>query len=42
MINSFLSRSVELESKLLALLELAPFDDSARVMASRVMCSIAF
>lgn len=42
MINSLLLRSVELESKLLEFLALAPFDDSDRVMASRVMCSIAF
>ncbi len=42
MINSLLSRSAELESKLLEFLVLAPFDDSERIMASRVMCSIAF
>ena len=42
MINSLLSRSAELESELSALLGLAPFDDSERVRASRVMCSIAF
>lgn len=42
MINSLLSRSAELESKLLGFLALAPFDDSERLMASRVMCSIAF
>lgn len=42
MINSLLSRSAELESKLLEFLALAPFDDSERIMASRVMCSIAF
>lgn len=42
MINSLLSRSAELESRLLEFLALAPFDDSERVMASRVMCSIAF
>lgn len=40
--NSLLSRSAELESKLLEFVALAPFDDSERVMASRVMCSIAF
>lgn len=42
MINSLLSRSAELESRLLEFLALAPFDDSERVIASRVMCSIAF
>ena len=42
MINSLLSRSAELESKLLDFLALAPFDKSERFMASRVMCSIAF
>lgn len=42
MINSLLSRSAELESKLLEFLALAPFDDSERIMASKVMCSIAF
>ncbi len=42
MINSLLSRSAELESKLLEFIALAPFDHSERIMASRVMCSIAF
>ena len=42
MINSLLSRSAELESKLLEFLALTPFDDSERIMASRVMCSVAF
>jgi len=42
LINSLLSRSAELESKLLEFLALTPFDDSERVMASRVMCSVAF
>ena len=42
MINSLLSRSAELESKLLEFFALPPFDDSERTMASRVMCSIAF
>lgn len=42
MINSLLSRSAELESRLLEFFALAPFNDSERVMASRVMCSIAF
>lgn len=42
MINSLLSRSAELESKLLEFFALTPFDDSERVMASRVMCSVAF
>jgi hypothetical protein len=42
LIDSLLSRSAELESKLLEFLGLAPFDDSERIMASRVMCSIAF
>lgn len=42
MINSLISRSAELESKLLDFLALAPFDDSERIMASKVMCSIAF
>lgn len=42
MINSLLSRSVELETKLLEFLALAPFDNLERIIASRVMCSIAF
>lgn len=42
LINCLLSRSAELESKLLEFLGLVPFDDSERIMASRVMCSIAF
>jgi Family of unknown function (DUF6988) len=42
LINSLLSRSAELESKLLELLALAPFDDSERIAASRIICSIAF
>lgn len=42
MINRLLSRSADLESKLLEFLSLPPFDDSERIMASRVMCSIAF
>jgi len=42
LINSLLSRSAELESKLLEFFALTPFDDSERVMASRVMCSVAF
>jgi len=42
LINSLLSRSAELESKLLEFFALPPFDDSERTMASRVMCSIAF
>ena len=42
MINNLLSRSVELESTLLEFFALSPFNDSERVMASRVMCSIAF
>lgn len=42
MINSLLSRSAELESKLLEFLALTPFDHSERIMASRVMCSVAF
>ena len=40
--NNLLSRSAELEGKLLEFLALAPFDDSERSMASRAMCSIAF
>ncbi|BEE13393.1 hypothetical protein VAWG004_18960 [Aeromonas veronii] len=42
MINHLLSRSAELEKKLLEFLVLPPFDDSQRIMVSRVMCSIAF
>ncbi|SEH08991.1 DUF6988 family protein [Candidatus Venteria ishoeyi] len=42
MIDKLLSRSAELESKLLEFLGLAPFDDSERIMTSKVMCSIAF
>ncbi len=42
MINSLLSRSAELESKLLEFLALPPFDHSERIIASRVMCSVAF
>lgn len=42
MINRLLSRSAELERKLSAFLELAPFDESERFMASRIMCSVAF
>ena len=42
MINCLLSRSAELESKLLEFMALAPFDDSERIMASKVMCSVAF
>ncbi|WP_346840056.1 hypothetical protein [Microbulbifer sp. SAOS-129_SWC] len=42
MIDSLLSRSAKLESKLLEFLALAPFDDSEKIMASRVVCSIAF
>lgn len=42
MINILLSRSAELESKLLEFLALATFDDSERIKASRIMCSIAF
>lgn len=42
MINRLLARSVELESKIMEFFALSPFDDSERVMASRVMCSIAF
>ncbi|WP_101320123.1 DUF6988 family protein [Aeromonas sobria] len=42
MINHLLSRSVELEKNLLGFLVLLPFDDSQRIMVSRVMCSISF
>ncbi|MBV7413150.1 hypothetical protein KW825_01080 [Aeromonas sp. sif2433] len=42
MINYLLSRSAELESQLLEFLALEPFDRSGRIMASRIMCSIAF
>ncbi|PKQ76238.1 hypothetical protein CF111_01470 [Aeromonas sobria] len=42
MINHLLSRSVELEKNLLEFLVLPPFDDSQRIMVSRVMCSISF
>jgi len=42
LIDTLLSRSAELENKLLEFLRLAPFDGSERIMASRVMCSIAF
>lgn len=42
MINSLLSRSAELEIRLLEFMVLTPFDDSERIRASRVMCSVAF
>lgn len=42
MINILLSRSAELERKLLDFLALAPYDASERITASRVMCSVAF
>lgn len=42
MINHLLSRSADLERGLLEFLVLPPFDDSQRIMVSRVMCSIAF
>ena len=42
MINSLLSRSAELETRLLKFFELTPFNDSDRLKASRIMCSIAF
>ena len=42
MINYLLSRSAELERCLLGFLVLPPFDDSQRIMVSRVMCSITF
>ncbi|MGL5489227.1 MAG: DUF6988 family protein, partial [Shewanella sp.] len=42
MINYLLSRSAELERSLLGFLVLPPFDDSQRIMVSRVMCSITF
>lgn len=42
MINHLLPRSAELERNLLEFLVLPPFDDSQRIMVSRVMCSIAF
>jgi hypothetical protein len=42
LINHLLSRSVELEKNLLEFLVLPPFDDSQRIMVSRVMCSISF
>ncbi len=42
MINHLLSRSAELERNLLKFLVLPPFDDSQRIMVSRVMCSLAF
>lgn len=42
MINHLLSRSAEFERNLLEFLVLLPFDDSQRIMVSRVMCSIAF
>src|SRR5690606_34353467 len=41
-INSLLSKSAELESELLQFISLPPFDRSERIVASRVMCSIAF
>lgn len=40
--NILLSRSAELESKLLEFMGLVPCEDSERVLASRTMCSIAF
>ncbi len=42
MINHLLSRSFELEKNILEFLVLPPFDDSQRIMVSRVMCSISF
>ncbi len=42
MINSLLSRSAELETRLLKFFELTLFNDSDRLKASRIMCSIAF
>lgn len=42
MMNTLLARSKQLESQLVEFLALPPFDNSKRVMASKVMCSIAF
>lgn len=42
MINTLLSRSAELEGRLIEFLRLPPFDQSERITTSKVMCSIAF
>lgn len=42
MINTLLSRSAELEDKLLEFIRLPPYDESMRIQSSRIMCSIAF
>lgn len=42
MINTLLSRSAELEGRLVEFLRLPPFDQSERITTSKVMCSIAF
>lgn len=42
MINKLLSRSAELESKLLYFLALKPLNDIERIDSGRIMCSIAF
>ena len=41
-INELLSRSAELEEVLVAFFELAPFDNTDRVLSSHIMCSVAF
>jgi len=42
MINELLTRSVELENKLLKFLALKPHIDTEKTSSSRIMCSIAF
>lgn len=42
MINELLTRSVELENKLLKFLALRPYFDTDKITSSRIMCSIAF
>lgn len=41
-INEILMRSAELENKITAFFELKPYDNSDRVLSSRIMCSVAF
>lgn len=41
-INKILSESASLESELLELLALPPYNDSERIISSRIMCSISF
>jgi hypothetical protein len=41
-INEILMRSAELENKITTLFELKSYDNSDRVLSSRIMCSVAF